>query len=394
MTSFPQSVSRARPVFWRDVRVLRVIAQIAFIVLLVYVGGLLAANLQAGLRRLGVEPGFDFLRQTAGFPIGEGLPYKPTDSYGYAFGVGIVNTLRVIVVAIPLATFLGVFAGIARVSKNWLVSRIASIYVETIRNVPLLLQLFFWSTAVIAGLPRVREAAELPGPTYLTNRGIYLPGSTPSPAFTFWLIAIGLGLALAIAVFVVRSRYQERTGRPGYPIWLGLSVFTSFTLAGWFLAPERPLVPDLPTLQGLNFKGGFSLSAQYAGLLFGLVVYTGAFIAEVVRTGIQAVSKGQSEAARALGLSNSQVLRLVVLPQALRVIIPPLTNQYLNLAKNSSLGVAIGYPELFSVGGTILNQSGQAIEMLSLIMITYLSMSLFTSLVTNLYNRRVQFVER
>ena len=393
MTALSRSAVHARPAIWRDVRVLRLVAQVAFVVLLYYVGSLLVANLQAGLRRINVEPGFDFLRQTASFPIGEGLPYKPTDSYGYAFRVGIVNTLRVIVLAIPLATLLGLLAGVARLSGNWLVSRIAALYVETIRNVPLLLQLFFWS-AVIASLPRVRDAIELPGPTYLTNRGIYLPGSTPSAGFSSWSIAIGLGLGLAVAVFIIRSRAQERTGRPGYPVWLGLFVLTSFTLTGWFLAPERPLLPDMPALQGLNFKGGFSLTAQFASVLFGLVVYTGAFIAEVVRAGIQAVSRGQTDAARALGLRSSQVLRLVVLPQALRVIIPPLTNQYLNLAKNSSLGVAIGYPELFSVGGTILNQSGQAVEMLSLIMITYLSMSLFTSLVTNLYNRRVQFVER
>lgn len=393
MTFSARSIIHTRPALWRDVRVLRVVAQIAFVVLLYYAAKPLVENLQAGLERLKVESGFDFLRQTAGLPIGEGLPYEPTDSYGYAFWVGIVNTLRVIVVAIPLATVLGVLAGIARLSSNWLVSRIAGVYVDTIRNVPLLLQLFFWS-AVIATLPRVREATVLPGPTYLTNRGIYFPGSMPSPAFNFWLLAIGLGLILAVAVFLVRSRYRERTGRPGYPVWLASGVFALFVLGGWFLAPERPLIPDMPSLQGLNFKGGFSLTAQFATIVIGLVAYTGAFIAEVVRAGILAVPKGQTEAALAVGLRRNLVLRLVVLPQALRVIIPPLTNQYLNLAKNSSLGVAIGYPELFSVGGTILNQSGQAVEMISLIMLTYLTMSLITSLITNTYNRRVQFVER
>jgi general L-amino acid transport system permease protein len=393
MASQHQAAPRTPPAFWRNVRVLRVVAQVAFVLLLYTVGRRLVENMQAGLERLNIEPGFDFLRQTASFPIGEGLPYQPTDPYGYAFWVGIVNTLRVIVLAVPLATVLGTFAGVARLSKNWLVSRIAATYVETVRNVPLLLQLFFWA-AVVASLPLVRAALVLPGPTYLTNRGIYLPGSTPSPAFGFWLAAIALGLVLTVIVFVIRSRYQERTGRPGYAIVSALFVFILFALGGWYLAPERPLQPDMPALQGLNFKGGFALTAQFATLLFGLVVYTGAFIAEVVRAGIQAVPKGQTEAARSLGLGGGQVLRLVVLPQALRVILPPLTNQYLNLAKNSSLGVAIGYPELFSVGGTILNQSGQAVEMLSLIMITYLSMSLFTSLVTNLYNRRVQFVER
>lgn len=385
--------NRNRPVFWRDVRVLRVLAQAAFIIVLILVGRVLLLNLQAGLDRMGVKPGFDFLRQTAGFPIGEGLPYKATDSYSYAFWVGIVNTLRVLVVAIPSATLIGVVAGIARLSGNWLVRRIAGGYVETIRNIPLLLQLFFWA-AVFATLPRVREAIELPGPTYLSNRGIYLPGSMPSPAFGFWVGAIGLGIVMAMAVYVWRSRYQERTGRAGYPLWSALITLIVFGLGGWFLAPERPLIPDLPALQGLNFKGGFSLTVQFATLVTGLTVYTGAFIAEVVRSGIQAVPKGQTEAALAIGLNRRLVLRLVVLPQALRVIIPPLTNQYLNLAKNSSLGVAIGYPELFSVGGTILNQSGQAIEMLSLIMLTYLTMSLLTSVITNVYNRRVQFVER
>ena len=388
-----RSILRTRPALWRDVRVLRVVAQIAFVVLLYYAAKPLVENLQAGLERLKVESGFDFLRQTAGFPIGEGLPYEPTDSYAYAFWVGIVNTLRVLFVAIPLATVLGVLAGIARLSSNWLISHMAGAYVETIRNVPLLLQLFFWA-ALLASLPRVREATELPGPTYLTNRGIYFPGSTPSPAFNFWLLAIGLGLILALAVFIMRTRYQERTGRPGHSVWLASGVFALFVLGGWFLAPERPLTPDMPALQGLNFKGGFSVTAQFATIVIGLVVYTGAFIAEVVRAGILAVPKGQTEAALAVGLRRGLVLRLVVLPQALRVIIPPLTNQYLNLAKNSSLGVAIGYPELFSVGGTILNQSGQAVEMISLIMLTYLMMSLITSLITNAYNRRVQFVER
>jgi general L-amino acid transport system permease protein len=394
MSDSNRSAAHARPAFWRDVRVLRVVAQLAFIVVVIIVAQAALVNLQAGMARLRITFGFDFLQQTAGFGIGEGPPYSPTDSYATAFGVGIVNTLRVILIAIPLATLLGVLAGIARLSRNWLLSRIATVYVETFRNVPLLLQLFFWYTAVILKLPTIDTPIVWTGPTYLSNRGIYLPSSTPSPAFDGWLIAIGAGLILSIVVYVLRRRYQENTGRSGYAIILGFLVFVVFALGSWLLSPVRPLIPDIPVREGFNFKGGMSLTPEYAGLLIGLVMYTGAFIAEVVRAGIQAVSKGQTEAARALGLSNSQVLRLVVLPQALRVIIPPLTNQYLNLAKNSSLGVAIGYPELFSVGGTILNQSGHAIEMLSLIMITYLSMSLLTSLITNTYNRRIQFVER
>jgi general L-amino acid transport system permease protein len=394
MSDSTRSYAHARPAFWRDVRVLRVVAQIAFLVVIVIIGKAALDNMQAGLARLRITFGFSFLQQTAGFGIGEGLSYSPTDSYAYAFWVGIVNTLRVILVGIPLATILGALAGIARLSRNWLLSRLATVYVETFRNIPLLLQLFFWYAVVILKLPSIDTPIVWAGPTYLSNRGIYLPGSFASPAFNVWLIALVLGLALAIFVYLLRIRHQERTGRPGYPIALGLVVFALFALGGWFLSPERPLIPDIPVREGFNFKGGISLTPEYAGLLIGLVMYTGAFIAEVVRAGIQAVSKGQTEAARALGLSNSQVLRLVVLPQALRVIIPPLTNQYLNLAKNSSLGVAIGYPELFSVGGTILNQSGHAIEMLSLIMITYLAMSLLTSLITNVYNRRIQFVER
>ena len=346
-------VTHARPAFWRDVRVLRVVAQLAFIVVVVIVAQAALANLQAGLARLRITFGFDFLQQTAGFGIGEGPPYSPTDSYATAFAVGVVNTLRVILVAIPAATLLGVLAGIARLSRNWLLSRIATVYVETFRNIPLLLQLFVWYTAVILKLPTIDTPIVWIGPTYLSNRGIYLPSSTASPALDGWLSAIGVGLILAIVVYVLRRRYQENTGRSGYAITLGVLVFVVFALGGWLLSPVRPLIPDIPVREGFNFKGGMSLTPEYAGLLIGLVMYTGAFIAEVVRAGIQAVSKGQTEAARALGLSNSQVLRLVVLPQALRVIIPPLTNQYLNLAKNSSLGVAIGYPELFSVGGTI-----------------------------------------
>ncbi|WP_324668839.1 amino acid ABC transporter permease [Geochorda subterranea] len=295
------------------------------------------ANMQRGLRALGLELGFDFLRVEAGFDIAEGPAYSPGDTYARAFWVGVVNTLRVTAVGLVGATVVGVVVGVTRLSSNWLVRSLAAVYVEVVRNVPLLLQLLFWYGAVFLQLPPVRQSITWLGVIHVTQRGIYLP----------------------------RLVWQD-----GRPLW------------------------EVPVLQGFNFRGGVHLSPEFAALVLGLVIYTGAFIAEVVRGAVQSVPRGQWEAAEALGLGHLQTLRLVVVPQALRIIVPPLTNQYLNLAKNSSLAVAIGFPDLFSVGHTILNQTGQSIPVFVMIMATYLSMSLVTSALMNLYNRRVRLVER
>ncbi len=388
------STAPARVPFWRDVRVLRLGAQALFVVVLVLIANWFYTNLQINLERTGIRFGFDFLSTTAGFGISEGLPFEPTDSYGYAFWVGVVNTLRVIGIGIILATIVGLIAGVARLSSNWLVRQIASVYVETIRNTPLVVQLFFWYTAVFLKLPSVDESIELPGPIYLSQRGLALPKPYATESFPLWGYVLAAGLLVAGAVYIGRRISLARAQRPGFPaLWAG-GVFALFALGGWLVLPRAPIAWEIPILGTFNFEGGWQLSPEFAALLAGLVVYTGAFIAEVVRGGILAVPKGQTEAARALGLRPLLVLRLVVLPQALRVIVPPLTSQYLNLAKNSSLAVAVGYPDLFNVANTIINQSGRAIEMIFLIMASYLTMSLLTSAFMNWYNRRVRLIER
>ncbi|MGB2983660.1 MAG: ABC transporter permease subunit [Candidatus Bipolaricaulia bacterium] len=351
-------------------------------------------NLQNNLQAIGLRIGFGFLKDTAGFPISEGLRYDPTDVNGYAFWVGIVNTIRVAVIGIVLATVLGTVVGVARLSSNWLVKKLAGMYVEIVRNIPLLVQLFFWYFAVmVTALPLVKSAIRLPGSIYLTRRGVYIPWATPTESFGIWMYYVLGGLALAIVVYVLRRVQLKRAERPGFPIVWAAITFVLVGVGGWFLTSGNPLALSLPVLGKFNFAGGLWLSASFTALVLGLSVYTGAFIAEIVRAGILAVGKGQTEAAKAVGLTKVHVLRLVILPQALRVIIPPLASQYLNLTKNSSLAILIGYYDLMNVGTTIFNQTGRAVEMILLIMASYLTMSLFTSLLMNWYNRRMKLVE-
>jgi general L-amino acid transport system permease protein len=380
--------------FWRNVRAIRALSQIAFAILIAVVAGVLYSNMKHGLESHGLWGGFGFLRLEAGFDIGEGMAYDPSDSYARAFGVGVVNTLRVTAVGIVLATILGVLAGVARLSSNWLASQMASAYIEIIRNTPLLVQLFVWYSAVILKLPRVKESIALPGSIFICNRGAVLPCPVPTDSFSPWLWSIIAGATVAAGLWIVRARGQRHTGRPAFHwLWIGAALVALPTL-GWYLVPGAPIVLDRPSLQGWNYQGGLTLTPEFTALLVGLVVYTGAFIAEVVRAGVLAVPRGQIEAARSVGLNEMQTLQLVTFPQALRVIIPPLTSQYLNLAKNSSLAIAIGFPDLFNVAGTIFNQTGRSIQVIAMIMASYLSMSLFASLLMNVYNRRVQLVER
>ncbi len=380
--------------FWRDVRVLAIFTQVLFLLVVILVAGLLYANMTHALAQRGLSLGFGFLKLEAGFEIGEGIRYSPSDTYGRAFLVGVVNTLLVSGLGILFATILGVIVGVARLSNNWLLTRIVGAYIELIRNTPLLVQLVFWYFAVILQLPPVRQSLELPGNIYIHQRGVTMPWLIPSPTFKLWLLTLAAGIILGILAWRVLIQYQLRTGRTTYPITVGLIVFIVLPILGWYLPGETPVSWEMPVLQRFNFTGGRTLTPEFTALLVGLVVYTGAFIAEIVRAGIQAVPRGQLEAARALGLSNAQMLRLVIFPQALRIIIPPLTSQYLNLAKNSSLAIAVGYPDLFAVGGTIANQTGQPVPVIIMIMSSYLSISLLTALFMNWYNRRVQFVVR
>lgn len=390
----PEVSSRAVP-FWRDERVLRALAQlISAVVILGLLYWAITNVLDAAAQR-GLGLGFRFLKESAGFPIGESpIPYDPSRSFRYAFWVGIVNTLKVIVVGIFLATVLGTMVGLARLSTNWLLSRLALIYIEGHRNIPLLVLLFIWYRGVLTTrLPRVQESIKWPGPIYLNQRGIYLPLPRLAEGGQIFLFTILAAVVLAAVLWIVLLGVRLRTGTRTYRGLVSLTVLILLPTAGWLLAGGRPLDWEIPVLETFNFQGGLRLTPEFAALMVGLVMYTAAFIAEIVRAGIQAVDRGQLEAARALGLSAGQVLRLVIIPQAMRVIIPPLISQFLNLTKNSSLAFFIGYPELFSVGRIMINQAGRAVPVIIMIMVAYLAMSLFTSFVLNIYNRRIQFVE-
>ncbi len=388
------SLSRSPAVpLWRDVRVLRIAAQIIFIAVVLLVGWWFADNMSRGLTRMGSKFSFDFLQSAASFALAESpIPYDTDKSYGYAFVVGALNTLRVAVVGIVLASLLGLLMGIARLSSNWLLANLARVYVEAFRNTPLLIQLLFWYLAVILKLPAVRQSIELPGSVFLNNRGLTVPWFETKDSFTTWLLTACAGLVVGIVLYeLVGRRWQAERHLSQRVLWAALSVLAVASVSAIVL---DPFTPTVPTLQGFNFNGGLSLSPEYVALLFGLVMYTGAFIAEIVRAGILAVPRGVNEASRALGLSYAQTLRLVTVPLALRVIIPPLTNQYLNLTKNSSLAVAIGYADLFYVSSTIFNQTGQTVQVIVLVMGAYLLMSLTISVVMNFVNARFKLIER
>lgn len=477
MTS--STLPNQRPPFYRDTRTIAIMLQVLFLVVVLAIGWFLYNNmvtrLAAGNTAAGGALSWSFLSQTAGFGISEGPTFRPEESYGRAYVVGVINTLRVAVVGVLLATVLGLLAGIERVSNNWLLNKLAMVYVEIFRSTPLLVQLLFWYVGVIAALPPIQEAAPLGDLGYLTNRGMYLTWIFPTEtgrALTWWLLG---GIIVGVAVAWLRRRQLERAGVPGSGALAGVAAFALVVVIGYFVAfsasqmpattayelrrgdrgtlfedtngngafdlnldrplayvpitlygadgqvvasgmtngdgafrfidlpaeatrlewtTPAPLVLSEPQRQGFNFSGGISVTPEFAALLLALVVYTGAFIAEIVRAGINAVNKGQWEASRALGLNTGATLRMVVLPQALRVIIPPLTSQYLNLVKNSSLAIAVGYPDLFNVSRTIVNQTGAEVQGILLVMATYLTFSLITSLFMNWYNKRVALVER
>lgn len=463
--------------FWRNEKIIAIIFQALFVLALVLLFWFLINNMSSRLASQGRTLRWTFLGTSAGFAIGEGLPFSPQESYGRAFVVALVNTLRVAGIGILLATILGIFAGIARLSSNWLLSRLVGVYIELIRSTPLLVQLFFWYFGVILALPNIDAAREIGGLAVVSNRGISLTALRLSAVGEGWSLWLAAAVVAGVVAAWWRRRALRREGRVGSGFAVGAVVLLAVALAGYLatastaaLPPsttytllrgdrgvlyadlngngafdadsdrrlafvpvellddagqvigrtrtnadgdyrffglpegsqgvalrwETPtlIVADVPVRQGFNYVGGISMTPEFAGLLLGLVIYTGAFIAEIVRAGINAVPKGQWEASRALGLRPGQILRMIVLPQALRVIVPPMTNQYLNLTKNSSLAIAIGYPDLFNVSLTILNQTGAEVQMFLLIMATYLSFSLLTSLFMNWYNRRIAFVER
>jgi general L-amino acid transport system permease protein len=379
---------------WSDPTFRSIIWQVVIVGIVVAIAWYLVSNTNRNLAARHIATGFAFLARTAGIPIGESLiPYNPAEStYGRALIIGVLNTLKVAVVGVVLATILGTLIGIGRLSRNWLMARLTGFYVETIRDIPLLLQLLFWYT-ILQGLPAPRQSLHIGSAVFLSNRGMKLPALVWQPADTWVLIAFLVGLAGTVIWNRHARAKQDETGvRPRiWPVALGLLII--LPLAVWAVL-GAPLTIELPVLRGFNFQGGGTISPEYFALLLGLVIYTAGYIAEIVRSGIQAVPLGQWEAAGALGLRPGQILRRIVLPQALRVIIPPMTSQYLNLTKNSSLAVAIGFQDIVSVANTTLNQTGQAIEGIAVIMAVYLTISLSISLFMNWYNAHIALVER
>jgi len=470
-----QPTSKSTGNLFTDVRFVRIVAQAVLVALVGLFLWFLFGNVSTNLANSRIPFGWTFLSSTAGFSISEGMPFNPQMSFGRAFLVGVVNTIRVAVIGIVLATILGLFVGIARLSTNWLIKTLAGWYVEILRNIPLLVQLFFWYTAVVLRLPSLDNAFRIGDLFWLSNRGMALAWFYPSQIAGRWLFWLAAGVILAVIVWMLQQRRQRLTGAARGKWLLVLAALLVPAVAGYLfveststlpanitynlsrgdrgtLYVERnnntrydpgvdqpmvyvpirilsasgvelgseltgndgtfrffnlseegttitwetpaPLVYSEPILQGFNVRGGRTFTPEFTALLLGLVVYTSAFIAEIVRAGINAVNKGQWEASRALGLNTGKTMSLIVLPQALRVIIPPLTNQYLNLTKNSSLAIAVGYPDLFNISLTIMNQAGATVQMFLIIMATYLSFSLITSVIMNWYNKRVALVER
>ncbi|AGB09960.1 TPA: amino acid ABC transporter permease [Vibrio parahaemolyticus] len=371
------------------------IFQIIAIAALVFFFYTIINNALNNLDARGIATGFGFLNQEAGFGIGLTLiEYNETYSYGRTFIVGLLNTALVSVLGIILATAIGFTMGVARLSTNWLVSRLAAVYIETFRNIPLLLQIFFWYFAVLQALPSARQSLSLGEAIFLNVRGLYFPAPVFNEGSGVVIAAFVIGLIATISISIWARNKQRLTGQQTPMGRIGLGLLVGLPLLVYFVS-GMPISLEYPQLKGFNFKGGISIIPELAALLLALSVYTAAFIAEIVRSGINAVSHGQTEAAMSLGLPRAKTLKLVVIPQALRIIIPPLTSQYLNLTKNSSLAMAIGYPDLVSVfAGTTLNQTGQAIEIIAMTMGVYLTLSLLTSALMNLYNRKVALVER
>jgi len=369
----------------------QILAVLAVLAVAIY----LFHNTVINLSTRGITSGFAFLDRSAGFGIVQHLiDYDEGDTYGRVFLVGLMNTLLVSGLCIVFASLLGFFLGLARLSDNWLLRKLSTFYIETFRNIPPLLQIFFWYFAVLRNLPGPRQAVDAFDLAFLSNRGLYIPAPQIAEGMLALLAALGCVAVVSVGLFRYNRMHQMKTGqlRRTWPVTLALLVILS-GLAHVIVGPAMHW--DVPHLQGFNFRGGMVLIPELAALTLALSIYTSAFIAEIIRAGIQAVPHGQHEAARSLGLPNPITLRQVIIPQALRVIIPPLTSQYLNIVKNSSLAAAIGYPDMVSLfAGTVLNQTGQAIETIAITMSVYLIISLTISLLMNIYNRRIALVER
>ncbi|AXV15338.1 amino acid ABC transporter permease [Neorhizobium sp. SOG26] len=384
--------SKVSPIY--DPRVRSIFFQILTAVIVVLAVWSISNNVATNLARANIASGYGFLSGRSGFDIGFAMiSYSSDSTYGRAILVGLLNTLLIAVTGIITATIIGFIIGIGRLSKNWLIAKLCTVYVEVFRNIPPLLVIFFWYSGVLSSLPQVRDSLELPLGMFLNNRGLAFP--KPVWGETAWVIPIALliGIVASVVVASWAKRRQMRTGEQFHTIWVSIGLIVGIPVLA-FLAAGAPLTFDFPVAGRFNLSGGSVIAPEFVALYLALSFYTASFIAEIIRAGIRGVAKGQSEAAFALGLQPSTTTRLVVVPQAMRIIIPPLTSQYLNLTKNSSLGVAIGFPELVSTGGTTMNQTGQAVEIISIWLIVYLTISIATSLFMNWFNARMALVER
>ena len=396
MTAVAESRTTSSGSLWRNEFARGIILQLLVAAAIVAVAAFFIYNTSVNLNKRGIASGFGFLRNIAGFDISITLiPFSIASSTNArAFLVSLINTLLVSAIGIVLATILGFVIGVARLSRNFIIRTLAAVYVDVLRNVPLLVQIIFWYFGVLTTLPSVKQSIRIFDVFFLNGRGLYMPAPQLQPGFWILPVVMVIGIGAAVAVSVWARRRQMRTGQQFHSFWSGLALIVGLPLVVGLVGGFH-VIWSSPELKGFNFAGGMVVLPEFVAILLALSIYTAAFIAEIVRAGVQAVSHGQTEAASALGLRPGQVTRLVILPQALRVIVPPLTSQYLNLIKNSSLAVVIGYPELVSVFmGTVLNQTGQAVEVIAITMAVYLVISLLISLFMNWYNRRIALVER
>ncbi len=394
MKSYSDSTAPEKIPFWLDPKKRAILFQFLTFCMVGLLAYYLISNTLTNLQRQKIATGFGFLHKESSFEIGESLiPYSAASSYGRALLVGALNTIKVAFIGVVITIILGTIIGVARLSTNWLLSKLATLYIEVMQDIPILLQLFFWYAIFYETLPSPRQAISPGAGIFMCNRGVAFTIPEAHPAHYYMLLAFVAGCLIVYLIRRWARERQEKTGQFFPTFRVGLAIVFGLPFITW-LGFGAPMEMDAPKLVGFNFEGGLTVSPEFIALLLGLVLYTAAFVAEVVRAGIQSVSKGQREAAMSIGLRTTLVLNLVILPQALRVIVPPLTSQMLNLTKNSSLAVAIGYPDFVSVANTTMNQTGQSIEGVALIMAVYLFFSLSTSVFMNWYNKRVALVER
>lgn len=379
---------------WRNRKVVPIISQIIFVLIVGIVIAFMVRNVISGLEQIGLVLGLDYLNLKASFPIAESIiSYTPDDPYTRALLVGLLNTLKVSVFGIILATIIGVIVGVARLSNNWLVRKVATVYVEVFRNTPLLVQIFIWNFAVFLPMPKIQDAISV-GPFYFSNRGASIPWFTLQDNTLIWLVILIFLIAGSIILFKKLTKVSIESGKSTYPFISSVGLIVIGTIIIYIILGNGPLGFSVPVFNGNSFEGGTSLSIGFMSVLVALTIYTSTYISEIVRAGIMGVPKGQTEAAKALGFKSHTALRLIIFPQAIRIIIPPLTSQYLNLIKNSSLAMAVAYQDIVGIGNTIINQTGHTLETLLIVISVYLLFSLTTSLLMNIFNKKFQPVER